>query len=98
MKEIFILNKKHLQVIVLCFLTVMSPLQAVQAYPSSNVTAHQSEPITHENWWYQTLSDYEVLLTPISNALVCGTAAGLPGAAAGFFLGTLDEGAYLLWI
>ena len=45
----------------------------------------------YENPWFQILSNYEPVLTPITGALVCGSIAGLPGAAAGFIVGTIDE-------
>ena len=45
----------------------------------------------YENPWFQTISNYEPILTPITGAIVCGSVAGGPGVALGLFVGVIDE-------
>lgn len=72
--------KKRLLIAVLGFSALLSPINFAAA-----------EPVRHENWWYDTLSNYEFVLTPVTGAVVCGTVAGVPGLATGFLLGSIDE-------
>lgn len=57
---------------------------------SGHAQAHSAH-ISYENEWYQRFHDYEMLLTPITDAVVCASVAGAPGFVGGFLLGVLDE-------
>ncbi len=73
--------------LVLCFSILLSslffPLQA-QASVATAQTAN-------ENSAFQAMDDYYFVITPLTGALACGLAAGLPGLALGLAAGGVDE-------
>lgn len=58
---------------------------------SSTTYAAPGDKLHHENQWFQNLQDYDIVITPLTGAMVGAVFAGPYGAAAGFVVGGVDE-------
>lgn len=62
-----------------------------QAKNKENLHRETIAEIKYENSMYQLLSDYGMILTPLTGAVVCVSTFGTAGAVAGFVVGVVDE-------